>query len=110
VIPAGARDRKISFHAVATLENALGEPVDSEAYPLLGEEWARIIYGKADERRSAAVEGTNQPATFIVLSNSVTRAITTTNIIQYGGETWDIANISPWGREEIEFTAARRAA
>jgi hypothetical protein len=103
------RDRLISFHSVATGENSMGEPVDDGTYPLLCKEWAAVIFGRGFERRAAAIEGADQPATFIVLANNATRAVSIGALIQFDGGFWDIQNRAPLDRREIEFTAVRRA-
>ena len=107
MIQAGERDKRITFSSETTAENSLGEPVRT-AYAPLGNRWAQVIYGRGDERRSAAIEGADQTATFNVLSDSLTRPITTKHVIQFDGDVWDIVSIAPWARAEIDFTAIRR--
>lgn len=88
----------------------MGEPVDDASYPLICKEWARVIFGRGSERRAAAIEGSDQPATFIVLANAKTRSISVGDVIVFDDAHWDIQNKSPLDRAEIEFTAVRRAA
>lgn len=104
----GQRDTYVVFGEEVTIENSIGEPVATSINPIC-EEWVQAIFGKGDERRAAAIEGTDQPATFIALANAETRGVTTKHVIELDGEIWDITNSSPWKREEIEFTAIRRA-
>jgi hypothetical protein len=108
VIAAGKRDTLIAFHAVLTTENSHGEPLPA-SYPLLGREWARVNYGAGTERRTAAIEGTDQAGSFAVLANSLTRTITTQHLIRLVGQDWEIVSWAPIERGEIEFTATRRA-
>ncbi|MBT0667073.1 hypothetical protein HT136_01660 [Novosphingobium profundi] len=87
----------------------MGEPTDDETYPQICREFVQIIYGRGSERRAAAIEGADQPATFIALSNSGTRQVGTKNLVMFDGDFWDIVNVAPLGRVEIEFTAIRRS-
>lgn len=72
-------------------------------------EWAAVFYGRGDERRQAAMEQGSQPATFRVLANEKTVAVTLKDRIEHTGSTWDIVGIVPDTpkRGEIEFTAVR---
>ncbi len=107
--PIATRDKLISFHAIVTAENSMGEPVSDGTYPEICKEWAQVIYGRGNERRSAAIEGADQPATFIVLGNSKTRSVSVGSFIRFDGAEWDIQNKAVLGNQEIEFTAIRRA-
>lgn len=89
-----------------TSENAFGEV--TATWTTLATAWAQVIYGNGNERRKAGLEGADQPATFRVLANSVTRALTVQDRISFGGA-WDIVNVSPLDRDAIEITAIRRA-
>ncbi|MDE8651876.1 hypothetical protein [Novosphingobium album (ex Liu et al. 2023)] len=104
----GQRDTLVSFSEEVTRENHLGEPI-ADSFGLICEEYVQVIFSKGEERRSAAIKGNDQPATFIALANDDTRSVSTKHVIQLDGEIWDITNIAPWKREEIEFTAVRRA-
>lgn len=109
--PAGKRNWRISFHEkVAVGENAMGEPVDQADWPRVGRAWAQISFGRADERREAAVERSEQVATFTVPANRVTKAITTEHVIRDRTGSWDITGIALWERSDIQFTAIRRKA
>lgn len=101
-IDSGRRDKKI------VIERA-GPPVD-DGYTTLPGAWAQwwsgradIFYGTGTEQRQAAQEGASQTASFDVLANSKTRAVSVTDRIMFDGATWDItANI------EIDRGAGRR--
>lgn len=88
-------------------ENAAGEPIPG-ASTLIAPAWAAVYYGKGQERREAAIEGASQPATFNVETNSALRGVTVADFVRFDGSDWDITNISPMSRSEIDFTAVRR--
>jgi head-tail adaptor len=69
--------------------------------------WAKILYGRGEERRGAAAEGSVMTATFRVITSVKLRTVTEENRILYGAEAWDIVSVAPIGRGEIEFTAKR---
>lgn len=101
------RDRLIQFRLPITAENAAGEPVESSLADA-GSAWAAVSYGKAQERRSAGIEGNDLPATFITLQNPTTRAIGPGYLILHAGGRWDVTSAAPFERDEMEFTAVRR--
>ncbi|TXC73962.1 head-tail adaptor protein [Sphingorhabdus soli] len=105
---AGERDRLIVFQAVTSAENDFGEPVGT-GFAEVGREWAKITYGTGSERREAGIEGNDLPATFRTLQNAMTRSITTKHVIYFDGAVWDITSAVPWKREDMDFTAQRRA-
>lgn len=102
------RDRLIQFRLPVTEENAAGEPVETSLGDA-GQAFAAVIYGKAQERREAGIEGNDLPATFITLQNPTTRAITPAHLILFAGAQWDITSAAPFERDEMEFTAVQRA-
>lgn len=102
---AGQRDRKISVERYIVTEDAFGGTVETWAEHL--QAWAQIIYGTGAERREAGREGSTQPATFRLLANSETLAITTADRIAFDGDNWDIVSLSPLGRDGLEITAIR---
>lgn len=104
----GPRDDLITIERnTGTGENAFGEI--TEGWTTYTTAWAEVIYGKGSERRQSATEGADQPATFRLLADTETLAITTKDRISFGG-IWDIGNVSPLGRDGVELTAIRRAA
>lgn len=72
--------------------------------------WAAIYYGTGSEQRQAAQESAHQAASFEVLANSKTRAVSVTDRIVFDGE-WDIISVIPIDRNSgIRITAVRKAA
>lgn len=105
--PAGQRDQRVQFERATLVADDHGEDVSTWA--ALGEpRWAKLVYGRGEERREAARQGAEQPATFVVLADVLTRTIVTGDRIQFGGA-WDIKGIAPRGRAEIEFSAVAAA-
>ncbi len=106
---AGARDTLITLERATTTQDDYGEEVS--AWTSLGTEWAAVFYGAGAERRQAAMEQGSQAATFEMLSNASTRALTLKDRISFDGVAWDITNIAPDTpkRGEIAITATRSA-
>jgi len=103
----GPRDDLITIERNSgTSENAFGEITESWSTHTTA--WAEVIYGKGSERRTSAVEGADQPATFRVLAETETLAVTIADRINFGGDIWDIHNVSPLDRDGVEYTATRR--
>lgn len=105
--PAGDRDTRIAFERLTSGQDNYGE--QTESWDALGTSMAKVFYGRGDERRQAAREQANKQATFNVAQNAVTRGITETDRIKVGAVIWNITDISPIGKGEIDFTAARIA-
>lgn len=104
---AGRRDQLVTIQSFTATQDDYGEEVPTWANA--GQEWAAIYYGRGDERRQAAVEQGSQAATFNMLSNSLTRAITLKDRLTCEAGTFDIVSIAPDTpkRGEIELTATR---
>lgn len=102
---AGRRDRLVTLQSATATQDEYGEEVST--WEAVGTEWAAVFYGKGDERRQAAMEQGQQAATFQVLSNEVTRAVSIRDRIVLEGDNWDIVGIAPMDRAMIEFTATR---
>lgn len=109
----GRRDQLVELQRAGTTQDQYGEEI--QAWPpdggsILGTEWAAIFYGRGDERRQAAMEQGSQAATFQMLSNPITRALTVKDRIEYEGN-WDIEGIAPDmpKRGYIEIAAVRSA-
>lgn len=104
---AGDRDVLVTIQSATTARNAYNEEV--ETWSGTDKEWSQVFYGRGDERRSAAMEEGRQVATFQMLSNDTTRAVTLKHRFLLDGEPWDIEQISPNtpDRHHIEFEAAR---
>ncbi len=101
---AGRRDTLIAIERATTAEDEYGEEVSGWAP--VATEWAAVFWGRGDERRQAASEQGQQAATFQVLANLDTLAVTIKDRINYAG-LWDIQGIAPIGRGLIELTALR---
>lgn len=104
---AGRRDTLVAFESATVVQDNYGE--ETPTWAAQGEEWAAIYYGRGDERRQAAMEQGLQAATFQVLDNGQTRAVTLKDRIVCDGDPWDIVGIAPDTpkRGHIEFTATR---
>lgn len=104
----GRRDQLVTLERYSTSQDSYGE--DQQDWAQIGQEWAAIYYGRGDERRQAAMEQGKQPAVFQMLSNTLTRSLTLTDRIQFGG-VWDIEGIAPDmpKRGYIEIAAVRSA-
>ena len=107
MISSGRRDTLIAFERASVSENEDGDEIQDWAE--IGKEWAAVNWGRGDERRQAAMERAEQPATFTVLDNELTRSLTTSNRIQADG-IWDITSTVPGKtRGERDITAIRSA-
>src|SRR3546814_7048096 len=74
-------------------------------------EWAAVNFGTGQERREAAQESASVSATFHVLRNSKTAALTVQDRISFEGAVWDITSAVP-SREfnaGMDITAVRAA-
>jgi SPP1 family predicted phage head-tail adaptor len=100
---AGKRDRIIAIERAAVNQNEYGEEIETWAEAF--KEWARVFYGKGNERREAAADRSEMSITFLVLANSNSRTITARNRIRYDGLIWNIEGVAPVTRGEIEITA-----
>lgn len=103
----GRRDSLIELQRATTVQDDYGEEVSTWAG--VGTEWAAVFYGRGDERRQAAMEQGSQAATFQLLTNATTRALTLRDRIVLDGVNWDIVGIAPMERAHIEVTATRSA-
>lgn len=69
--------------------------------------WARVRFGSAQEKRTAAQEGGEQSATFELIPTTALLAVTLRDRIQFDGGDWDITEVAPLERNLIRFTATR---
>ena len=100
---AGNRDRLISIERASVTQDGYGEEIETWAPAF--QEWARVFYGRGNERREAAADRSEMPITFSVLSNSNSRTITARDRIRFDGLIWNIEGVAPVTRGEIEITA-----
>lgn len=103
----GRRDQLITLQTYTTTQDAYGE--ETQTWATAGQEWAAVFYGRGEERRQAAREQGSQTATFQVLDNAVTRAMTVAGRIVHDGANWDITGKASDTPKSglIEFTAVR---
>jgi head-tail adaptor len=107
----GERNRKVIFQRTGppTDDGYTMQPGAWEAYCI---EWASVSFGTGQERREAAQESASASATFQVLRNSKTAALSVTDRIVFDGSTWDIISVVP-SREfnaGVDITAVRALA
>lgn len=103
---AGQRNRRIKFERFTESRNALNEVVHN--WTPHCEEYAAVYLGSGSEQRAAAQTGGSQTASFEVLSNSKTRAVTVMDRILFDGGIWDItANHGLGLNEGRRITAVR---
>jgi len=107
-LSSGDRDRRITFLRAAYVRNDHNEKVPT--WGAVGDRWAQVIFGAGSERREAAQNSADAPATFRVLHDGLTAAVTTTDRIRFEGSDWDIKSNVPLGRpnEGREITAIRK--
>lgn len=106
-LTASRRDKKIAFEARTVVKDAYNEEVETWATAF--SEWACVFYGTGAEQRQAAQMQGQQSASFEVLSNSRTRALSVANNrIRFDGGIWDIRSLAPMGRNEgVKINAVR---
>lgn len=93
-----------------------GPPVDDGYtttpgdWSLWCQEFAAIYYGTGTEQRQAAQEQASQSATFEVLSNAKTRAVSVGDRVVFDGGTWDITAHNDLGfHDGVRITTVRAA-
>ncbi|SCW77579.1 head-tail adaptor [Sphingobium faniae] len=104
----GRRDRRIIIERATITRNPYNEPF--ETWGEYCREYAAVFYGNGTEQREAAQTQASQVASFEVLANSKTRAISVTDRISFGGGLWDIRSVAPIGRDGVKINAVRAAA
>ena len=103
----GDFDRLVTFKQAVTATNDYGEEI-ATSDTVLAEAWARVRFGRADEKREAAQEGGIQSATFEFMPNEALLAAPLTAVIEFEGSDWNI--VSPpelLERNLLRFTAVR---
>ncbi|MEV4934602.1 phage head closure protein [Sphingobium sp. LSP13-1-1.1] len=106
-LAAGRRNKRITIEARATADDGYGGSI--ETWTPFSRPWVSVYYGSGSEQRAAAQEGGSQAASFEMLSNSKTRAISVIeHRIQFDGGIWDITAKQELGANEgIRVTAIR---
>lgn len=109
-LDAGRRNKRITIEARTVAEDDYGG--EAETWAVYARPWASVYYGSGAEQRDAAQQGGSQAASFEVLSNSKTRAISTVDHrIQFDGGIWNITAKQELGANEgVRITAIRAAA
>jgi SPP1 family predicted phage head-tail adaptor len=97
------RDSLIKVERATVTQDDYGEEIETWAQAF--QEFARVFYGRGNERREAAADRSEMPITFSVLANINTRTITARDRIRYDGLIWNIEGVAPVTRGEIEITA-----
>lgn len=107
---ATSSDRKwlIDFLAANETTNEYNEKVEDWASPnTLVSRRARVVFGTAQEQRSAAKETGFQTASFICVRSADLDAITLKNRIGFDGSQWDLSEKAPLDNKDIRFTGTR---
>jgi head-tail adaptor len=90
-----------------------GQPTKDIAWSEFAREYAAIFYGAGREQREAAQQAASQAASFEVLSNSRTRAVTPGDEfrLRYAGAIWDIRSVAEIGLNAgVKLNAVKIAA
>lgn len=102
---AGRKRDKIGIERATVVQDAYGE--ETPTWGLIGQEWAEVGYGRGDERRQAAMEQGQLPATFVVWDNTLTRSVGLKDRLTHDGGVWDVTRNVQIRPGEREFTATR---
>jgi head-tail adaptor len=106
-VAAGRRDKAIIIERGDVTTDDYGAEVAT--WSTFASEWAQVRFGNSGERRAAAQEQATVSATFAVLDNPKTRAVTPKDRIRFEG-VWNVTSnvptLQPGGRE---ITASRDA-
>lgn len=105
---AGPRNCKLVFQRKTVIIDDYGEEIATWAdYAVV---WGGVMWGTGAERREAAQLSASQPATFRVLADSETLALSVEDRISFAGGLWNITSVVPLGLNEgVEITGARAA-
>lgn len=105
---AGSKDTLITLERATVTQDDYGEEVPTWAS--LGQAWAEVNWGRGDERRQAAMEQGQQPATFTVYDNALTRGLQIKDRIIADEQAWDITSTVPGKKSgDRDITATRSA-
>jgi SPP1 family predicted phage head-tail adaptor len=108
-VTAGRRNRRVVFQRFTTTTNDYNEEI--EVWADYATAFASVSFGTGQERREAAQETASAPATFQVVRNPLTAALTTRDRISFLGGLWDITSVVPSRdfQRFIDITATRTA-
>ncbi|RYD68010.1 MAG: head-tail adaptor protein [Sphingomonadales bacterium] len=102
----GPRDDLITIERKSVTTDDYGGEV--ETWATYATEWAQVIYGSGKEQREAAQLQGSLPATFEVLANPLTLAVTELDRINFDGTTWNIvAPPARLGRDGVRLQAVK---
>lgn len=102
------RPHLITVERFTSTRNAYNEVV--ETWAPYCQEYAAVYFGRGSEQREAAQTTASQAASFEILSNSKTRAISVTDRISFSGSLWDIKSVAPIGLNQgVKLNAVRVA-
>jgi head-tail adaptor len=106
---ASPRNKRIVIEARATEPDGYGG--ETETWAPFAPEYAAVYYGTGSEQREAAQQGGSQSASFEVLSNSKTRAVSVIDHrIAFDGGIWNITAAHDLDNGGRRLTAVRAAA
>lgn len=100
-------DRTVKFQTGTVTKSARGA-MDVTAFSDVDSAWAKIIYGRGEERRRSGKESAELMATVRVRANIMTRAINTGQFVLFDGNRWNITSAAPYKRTFIDFTVKRK--
>lgn len=101
--PASKRDTRIELQRQAAGRNDWNEDVG--AWVTFAKALARVGYGRADERRAAAMEQGVEVATFTIPDTPGTRQLQPRDRLLVKGRAWDVTSVVPMDRRELAITA-----
>ncbi len=101
----GAFDRLITVETTSVVVDVYGG--ETLTWGALEQAWARVRFGRADEKRQAAQEGGEQSATFEMVPTAALLGVTLRDRIQFDASNWDITEVAPLDRNLMRFTAIR---
>lgn len=100
----GQRDRLVTMLRSTSSRDEFNAPIVT--WEPIGRQWARVFYGRGDERRAAASEERQQVATFLFPTNTVSKGLQVTDRLQDEAGDWDVVKVSPITRAHMEVEAA----
>jgi head-tail adaptor len=104
MMDSGARDQLVTMLRETATRDEFNEPVLT--WEPIGKQWARVFYGRGDERRAAAAEERQQVATFLFPTNIVSKGLLVTDRLENDSGQWNIVKTSPVTRSHMEIEAA----
>ena len=118
-LTAHARDKRIAVEKLTAGRDGFGHPTINRSWDELARPWANIAFGSGSEQREAAQMGGAQTASFAVLQDGATLALSVRDRIRYPLSDPDPAKWPVWeiqAKAELGFnegfalTATRVAA